>query len=338
MNNVFYDFVEFESEIINRKKYKIFNLDFYTNNQIKIHSRIKQSINKFDNYFYLPNECSSLLVTDINDESVSLTNNIAINNNSICLEYDNRNAISFNKYLKRINNPYNYVLNVIQVYKQILNTLSLLVCNNLVHNFINLDTILIDKCDEVLLSDFSVSIDVNNNNIEYFKELFSCYDSSYIERPLELHILSYIFSNKLTSLSILNIEKIIDDFVKNNDIIINFGKNIVSLYKNEAFNYFSKYVNKSVNFIFSDIIKYYYSWDNYATSIVFLKILINIHKSIKQQNKFVILFMKLLVCNIKFSPENRLTLQETLIQYNSFIEDLSPSVYCKLCNSLKQIV
>jgi hypothetical protein len=331
--NIFYSFNEYEMDIINKKKYKVSNMDFFTNNQLRIELKIKQTINNFSDYFYLSNDCSNLVVTDIDDESETLTNNISINNNSILLEYDNRGTISLKNHLIRINNPYNYILKIMQSYKGLLNIMSLLVCNNLVHNFINLETILNDKYDNILLSDFSVSLDLNNRNIQYFEEFFSCYDPTYIEWPLELHILSFMFHYKLTSLSILNIEKIIDEYSKEN-IINNFGASVVSLYKKEALKYFNKYVNKSIDFIFTDIINFYYSWDNYALSMTFLKILIKLHKSINQQNKFIILFMKLLVCNVKYSPENRLTIQETLIQFNSFIKDIDPSIYRKLCNSL----
>ena len=84
-----------------------------------------------------------------------------------------------------------------------------------------------------------------------------------------------------------------------------FGDSVVSSYRVEALNYFKKYVNKSYECILADCLQYSCTWDNYALSIMFLRILIGIHRSIDKKNKFIILFMKLLVNNIHLNPLKR---------------------------------
>ena len=51
--------------------------------------------------------------------------------------------------------------------------------------------------------------------------------------------------------------------------------------------------------------KFSYTWDNYTLSMVYLKILIGIHRIVKITNKFIICFMKLLVDNICLDPSKR---------------------------------
>ena len=127
-------------------------------------------------------------------------------------------------------------------YKHILNSLQLLVDNHIFHNHLNFDSIVIDKMDCPLLSNFSFSINYLHPNIdEYIKHFIIAYEPSYIEWPIELHILSYLLTNKLNSLSSYNIENIINDVISNNNILNSFGDTVVSLYKTEALEYFNKY-------------------------------------------------------------------------------------------------
>jgi len=186
-----------------------------------------------------------------------------------------------------------------------------------------------------LLSNFSLSIDLTNKNMpEYIKHFIIKYEPSYVEWPMELHILAYLLTNNLKGLSMYNIECIINDVVTHNDILHTFGDKIVSSYKMDALTYFKKYVNLSYEEILSDVLKYSHTWDNYALSILFLRILIGLHKSIEIKNKFIILFMKLLVGNIHFNPQKRLCIEETQNSFHNLLNNIAPKDYKEIILAL----
>jgi hypothetical protein len=186
-----------------------------------------------------------------------------------------------------------------------------------------------------LMCNFSFSIDISKSDIhEYIKHFFIEYDPTYIEWPMEFHILSFLLTNKLHSLSNNNIECIVNDVINHNMILSNFGETIIKNYKNEAIKYFNKYVNKSYEVIITDILLYSHTWDNYALSIMFLRILIGIHKTIEIKNKFIILFMKLLVTNIHSNPSKRLSINDTTNKFEYIIEGLDQTDYKDIINNL----
>jgi hypothetical protein len=143
-----------------------------------------------------------------------------------------------------------------------------------------------------------------------------------------------LLTNQLTSLSEYNIENIINEVIKNNNILNTFGHSLVSLYKEESLKYFKKYVNQTYEFIVSDVLKHIYTWDNYALSILYLRILISLHKTIQIKNKFIILFMKLLINNIHLNPEKRLSIDETINNFNSLLDSIDPQDYKDIIQNL----
>jgi len=334
---VFYFFNENELQIKKQKIHKIFKIDFFIQNELTNHQRLCK-INNRKKHFYLCENASELKITEILEDDKQIEKKSLKNDDTILLEFEKRKLIYFKNYLKTLFEECNYkkyILTIIQSYKHILNSLQLLVDNNIFHNHINFDSIVIDNFDYPLLSNFSFSIDYSHSNIEqYIKHFVIAYEPSYIEWPTELHILSYLLTNKLNSLSIYNVETIINDVIKNNNILNTFGDSIVSSCKKEALDYFKKYVNQSYNFILTDILQYIGTWDNYALSILFLRILIGIHRSIKIKNKFIILFMKLLVCNIHLNPLKRLSINMTIKSFNSLLDSLEPKDYKDVIKAL----
>jgi hypothetical protein len=78
------------------------------------------------------------------------------------------------------------------------------------------------------------------------------------------------------------------------------------------------------------MLKYSNTWDNYALSIMYLRILIGLHKTIKKDNKFILFFMKLLVVNIHLNPLKRFSIQETHNKFENIIDGLDSKVYKEL--------
>ena len=338
---VFYFFKENELQIKKQKIHKIVKINFFIQNEIANHKKLFK-INNRRQHFYLCENTSELKITEILEDDKKIEKNGFKNDDTILLQFEKRKLIYLKNYLKSLSDSgftlissTKYILTIINFYKHMLNSLQLLVDNSIFHNHINFDTIVIDNFDYPLLSNFSFSIDYLHPNIdEYIKHFIIAYEPSYIEWPIELHILSYLLTNKLNSLSSYNIENIINEVVKNNNILNTFGNEVVSLYKTEASKYFKKYVNQSYDLIFNDVLQYINTWDNYALSILFLRILIGIHRTIGVKNKFIILFMKLLVSNIHLNPLKRLSINMTIKSFVSLLDSLEPKDYKDVINGL----
>jgi hypothetical protein len=331
-------FYFFNNDIkIPKKKaiHKMILNNFYITNEL---TNIK-NIKDFKNHFYLCENSSELNIMELDDDanSLKLSKNVK-KDDTILLKFEDRGIITLKNYLKTLtnssytlNSQKKYILTIIDFYRHLLLSIDLLVRQQLIHNNIHFDSIVVDNNACSLITNFSLSIDISHSNIEeYIKHFIIAYDTTYLEWPLEFHILAYLLTNKLNSLSSYNIENIINDVVNNHIILKTFGDTLVNSYKQEALHYFKKYVNQTYEYILNDAIQYYSTWDNYALSIMFLRLLIDIHRTVKVKNKFIILFMKLLVCNIHLNPSKRLSIDSTTNKFESILVSLELKDYKEL--------
>jgi hypothetical protein len=112
-----------------------------------------------------------------------------------------------------------------------------------------------------------------------------------------------------------------------NTFLKTFGQKIVTEYIDEGINYFSKYVNKNTDWIVDDVLRYANTWDNYALSVAYLKIIIDLYSNISNKNskanksKFLIQFMRLLVTNIHSNPLKRLLIKDTTNKFAKLMEE-----------------
>ena len=211
-----------------------------------------------------------------------------------------------------------------------------LINNNIIHNNIDFENILINKQKDIpLIASFSFSINILLNVLQPFlRKIFIAFEPTYCQWPLEIHILCYLNTNKKESISNTNLENIIHDVINSNYILNTFGESFVSEYREDAFKYFSKYVNKNYDFIVFDILKFSHTWDNYALSLLFLKIMIYLHRCCIKPNKFIIHFMKLLVRNISINPEKRLSIIETTNKFEIILDNIDISDFHELFKNL----
>jgi len=329
-------FLNDKKYINNRKKpiYKMLPLDFFVKNELTNSKRLN-SIPNWKSMFYICLKEDDLTINEIALETRRLQSTRKIGSeNSVLLKWDgDGELISLKNYLKPLSSPKQYIYTMIEFYKHLLGTLQTLNDQQIVHNFITMDTILVNKTYfNPVITNFSFSLDLKNG--QQLKPFFQSYEPSYIEWPLELHILSYLLTNKLESLSLLNIERIVHDVLSEHKLLYSFGDTVVSSFQREGVEYFSKYVNQSYETIVKDILQYSGTWDNYALSIMFLRILIYVHRCLKKENKFIIFFMKLLVQNIHFCPLKRLSVVETTNKFAQILDQMDIQDYKQLIQDL----
>jgi hypothetical protein len=325
-----------------KKKKKYNNLlvknSFWINNELTNIDKLYY-IERYNNYFYMPENINYLKVAEYNSYyDVIDYETILSNDESILFKFENANIIYFKTYLKTT--PKQFILRLLDSFETLLGIISILEQQKIFHNNIKMDTILYNEdTSNLLLSNFRYSInldsDLYNDNLgEYLKHFFIAFEPNYNEWTLELHILSFMLTNKLDSLSYYNIEYIINEVAKHS-IIHKFNKTIIDEFVSSSLKYFEKYINKTYDTILFDILNYTNTWDTYALSLLYLNILIDIHNKLENKaNKFIILFMKLLVNNLHFNPEKRLSATQTSFNFKLLLEDIDKSYYIELLKEL----
>jgi hypothetical protein len=341
-NNEDEDIYENKNKNKKNKKYnyKFVSKDFFIENELFISNLISQMIN-YKKYFYIPSKIEKINFINIDNENVddfeteydiNLKYRKKITSNNILLKYENITILDFKNYLLFEKKYFFY--KIINIYTKLLKSLNMLNEQCIFFNNLNDENIFIDKFDSPILNNFSFSIHLNLIKENLHKFILE-YEPSYIQWPIEIHTIAYIFHHKLTSLSKSNIDKIINDIINNNYIFENFNDNIKKKYYDNGISFLSKFINKKSDEIILNIILYFRSWDNYALSILYLQIIIKIYKFIKNKNnKFIIEFMKLLLKNISFNPEQRFSLKDTKLYFNNILNNITKNEYKEIIEAL----
>jgi hypothetical protein len=291
-------------------------------NEIRVTELIKDLIPEYNNHFYLFNNVKDLNTVAIDDtmERLDSATELAQNKSykkEVLLTYTSKKLVYLDSYLKRLSetNLRKCFCQLISFYKSIINSITKLVGIRLVHNNISLDTLIVDEEDEVLfVTKFGLTMDIRREKVLQFcsnQDNFSNLKNNLL--PIEFHFLHYQLSND-ASLSLHNIETIINKYLTS-DLSFNLSNT------NETFvhSYFTKYVNKSSEYIVTDMIKYADTWDNFAASAAFKSILTELVKNLVKENKFISQFMKLLETNMSLIPTHRNTLANTLELFDSIV-------------------
>lgn len=344
--NNFKDINNFENKIKKKKLkknkyyYKFVSKDFFIENEIFISNRISQMI-YYKKYFHIPTKIEKINYVNIDGENetdfeseydINLKYRKKISSNNILLKYDNIPLIQFNNYSSSSQKYFFH--QIVNIYTKLLKSINMLNENFIFFNNLNDENIFINNLDSPILSNFLFSINFSspiNENI--LKKFILEYDPSYIQWPIEIHAIAYIFHNKLNSLSHSNVNDIVRELIRNNYILNNFSDTIKQKYYDDGVSFLNTFINKRVDEIISKIVSYFKSWDNYALSILYLQIIIKIYTSIKNKNnKFIIDFMKLLLKNVSFHPEKRISLKNTKNEFNKIINNISKNEYKEIIN------
>lgn len=318
-----------------KNKYNIVRNTRLVKNELKNQLKLINVVKSKEHFFL----CENIHEIQISESEIHSENidyqEYKYSDDTILLEVDGRQLTNFYDCLSNSFSPNKYLLNIIYFYKHLLRSIDLLVDSNIFCNNIKASNILIDSQERPLIRGFSFSIDLSNENmLSYLKHFILEYKPSYIEWPIELHILSFMITNEINGLSYINIENIINDVLSNDIILKRFDDTLVSSYKNEAVEYFKKYINKDITYVLNDVLRFSNTWDNYALSILFLRILIYINGNIRVKNKFIILFMKLLLSARHYNPCIRITSNNCGILFEKLLDDTDPNVYKDIINSL----
>ena len=252
--------------------------------------------------------------------------------------YSFREACNANNYI----NKSHYIRFLINSYTKLLQSIDILLKNSIVHNQIHADNICIDENNDAVITQFGLSMHtiVSNINDKYIRPFFATYEPTYPYWPIDFHVLSYLVTNKMKTISLLHIEQIVEDVISKNNLFTRLSSishvNAES-YKQqakEAILYLSKYINQPLKHIIEDVFCYKHTWDQYALSVLFLDILLEERMDIK--NKFIMSFVELLEYNIHMIPSKRMSLNNTLQLFHKLTYETDIKIFRELVQHLSK--
>lgn len=334
----FYDISlnEIENENKNKKPNTFVNhivkSNIFSVNELKNANKIR-NLNTNTNFrYYIFESYERLKLAEIG--SVNLDPAIIKSNaNQFLLTFKKRELIYLDSYLKSLSSSKKYIFELIEFYRYLLNSIDLLVCNKLIHNCIQFNTIVVDSVgDRPILTNFMYSIDLSNKAMDWWSQYFLLKKMD-IFCPVEFYLLQYQLTNKLSSLSLFNIETVLKKFIKDHTVLNAFSKENEKML-DDGLKYFARYTNKTFIANVQDMLGHYWSLDNYALSICYLKILIGLHRSLKVNNKFIIYFMKLLVSCISLDPSKRLSPEHSLKLFDTMLKQIEISDFKEVIDLL----
>ena len=308
------------------------SLDFLGQNEINITNKIKTKLPElWDKHFYLFDAVETMKIGALDNDSYHLQSFKELKVDGSALTwYKPRQLVYMDGYLQSLSCSRKYILFLLNFYRRLLKSIDLLVASKVVHNNIGFKSIVIDNSSETpILTNFRFGLDISSKS--QFSMFFIQYAPDRLQWPLEIHLLCYLQTNKLNGLSFHNIELVVKSVINENHYLKTFGPKIVDEYLESGLAYFSRYINKSVDWIVVDMLQYAATWDNYALSICYLKIVIdlylnssnNISKNKGKKSKFLIQFMRLLVTNIHSNPLKRLCVKDTTNKFAILMEECS---------------
>ena len=343
--HVFFFFDEDDSEpkqTTNPLIRRFVSLDLLGLNEIYITNKIKSHIpDTWSKHFYLFEDVETMKISafDTGLQNLHAFREIKDDGTSL-VWYKNRRLVYMDGYLRSLSCSRKYILFVTDFYRRLLLSIDLLVGCQIVHNNIGFKSLVVDF-ETPILTNFRFGLDLKTNSRSNIKMFFKQYTPDRLQWTLEIHLLCYLQTNKLDSLSFHNIELVVKSVIAENTFLKTFGQKIVAEYIDEGINYFSKYVNKNTDWIVDDILRYANTWDNYALSVAYLKIIIDLYNTCfiskgnsvsKSNSKFLIQFMRLLVTNIHSNPLKRLLVKDTTNKFAKLMDECDMNdLYLLVC-------
>tara|TARA_B110000003_G_scaffold91115_1_gene93300 strand:+ start:4053 stop:5210 length:1158 start_codon:yes stop_codon:yes gene_type:complete len=328
------------------KKYvsKIQKNNKYANNE-KIIGELITKIDGYINHFAPVVKKELLKTTKIKKDffkECSALKDSNKNDSLIIMKMEYINGDDFIEYLINNKGSIDIVKNLISSYTHLLTSIKLLTDAKLIHYDLKGDNILFNKDKEIpIMIDFGLSINMNeliNQSIsmEKLKKYFYVYGADYYVWPIEVHYLCYILHvNENPSREDIN--KICDEFVKENvALTLNFSNSFIQSYKKKCVKILEGLNTYDFASRINKVLSYWYTWDNYALSIIYLLFVYYLNINGYLKNDLIIYFSEILLTNINPDSTERLNVVETKSKFTEFLYNLNMSNVVNL-NEVKEM-
>ena len=328
------------------KKYvsKIQKNNKYANNE-KIIGELITKIDGYINHFAPVVKKELLKTTKIKKDffkECSALKDSNKNDSLIIMKMEYINGDDFIEYLINNKGSIDIVKNLISSYTHLLTSIKLLTDAKIIHYDLKGDNILFNKDKEIpIMIDFGLSINMNelinqSISIEKLKKFFYVYGADYYVWPIEVHYLCYILHvNENPSSEDIN--KICDEFVKENvALTLNFSNSFIQSYKKKCVKILEGLNTYDFASRINKVLSYWYTWDNYALSIIYLLFVYYLNINGYLKNDLIIYFSEILLTNINPDSTERLNVVETKSKFTEFLYNLNMSNVVNL-NEVKEM-
>jgi hypothetical protein len=330
---------ENNEELVKCIKYAnhIISINFFSINEIEISQRILREPN-YSSYFNPILKSSIVNLSEIDDECFERCEEMKDNSNSRFLikKLNITKNPSFFKvfYSTPIENPKKCVLNLINSYKHLLESIKILEKHEII-NFNFHPTNIIYRNNRPVLVNLSDMLHTPTINNERKCNLFSINNEKNVFLPPEAIIICFLLKNDCSSLSFSNIEEIIMNYSQNITSLNLFSEVFIEKLKETTSFYLRCLINKSRESIIDDILKSnsIITWNNYGLSVLFLLLMRDIFRDFGgfPQNAFISSFFDILSQNI--SPPNsdkRITAYQMVDIFNDILYKTDKEVFFQL--------
>jgi len=313
--------------------------DFFTLNEIQISQRILQIpgyLHRFNpvlknSYINLTQVDNDYFENCININSENSYSHILLKKKYV----DNTTFLDF--FYRKIENPREYLLTIINSYKYLLDSIELLNKYSLVNLDIHPSSIIMkDKLP--ILVNFEKILHVPTINEERKRNLLSNYQAKNVFLPLEAHVI-YVLNDKFyESLSFSNIHTICDDCEKRLSSLNIFSKTFIKQYKELCVFSLESFINKPKDFIINELLKKSTTWNNYSLSILYLILLRDIFKDHEDgflNNRFISHFFQLLTMNIHPFDLKRFDIKKNKLLFDNILSNTNKNEFLQLIQNIE---
>lgn len=328
------------------KKYvsKIQKNNKYANNE-KVIGELITKIDGYINHFAPIIKKELLKTTKIKKDffkECSALKESSKNESLIIMKMEYINGDDFIEYLIKNKGSIDIVKNLISSYTHLLTSIKLLTDAKIIHYDLKGDNILFNKDKEIpIMIDFGLSINMNelinqSISVEKLKKFFYVYGADYYVWPIEVHYLCFILHvNENPSREDIN--KICDEFVKENvALTLNFSNSFIKSYKKKCVKILEELNTYDFASRINKVLSYWYTWDNYALSIIYLLFVYYLNINGYLKNDLIIYFSEMLLTNINPDSSERLNVVETKSKFTEFLYNLNMSNVINL-NEVKEM-
>lgn len=225
---------------------------------------------------------------------------------------------------------------MLENFAYLLHSISLLVEKHIVHYDLKLQNILFEtETKTPIIIDFGISIKVDEVDMDNLKESFYVFSPDYYLWPLEAHVICYYVHNKMrTALTKPEVDMISKRVARENYGLHFFDDASISRYEASAVKYLTQYIGMEPEQAVTRLMRSYKTWDLYSVSILYLDIMQMLFEAGFNDNKILNSFYNLLWQNIQPDPKSRLSIAETITQFEDLLYNKYQAAYSDLIETV----
>jgi serine/threonine protein kinase len=291
-------------------------------NEIVIGEKLK-TIKGYKNFFRIHRDYSSIHLSSIDDKLLKDCKPLNTKENIpyIALKLEYLEKPDFFEFLFDKNKTTKDQITIIlESYMNILKGIKYLTEKKIVQFDLKNENILYDnKRDSFLISDFGISIDMDNYDDALLYKFFYTYAPEYYVWSFDIHILCLLLHNNEPSITVNHISDTATRFINANPAFSFFSDEFKSIYFEKCMLFGKQYIDRQGENVrdkkIKKLISGYKSWDNYGLSALYLRILSNYYNNKIPKSLFLIRFSQLLLQNFSPDPEERLSVKNTMTSF-----------------------